>query len=953
MGTVRYSDPSAAARLNHVQSTKTTLVDVNGFGSWRPIPESRPPGLPFKPALQSIWQNSPPAQKPNGTQIGSSPLVCSLVANRAGLSSLSRDRAEPKPHPPADSFERSDQSQWAKFEPDPADHVRLAVGPPSRAPATQSPKPPQSDFPSMASRQNAYQVPSGFGAHRQGLMGSAPKFAPSFAEPRIRDITDGRWEDAPPVQSMADAYLQPSSAGASRNGSLPPSRSGNEPFSFNGVPKYHSRPSSGVSNVPTPASRRSSDDAVSPARVVENGHDPRRGQPSPRYELGQQYGDPQSLDDVVPTEHMRDITLQPWNGREPSPTDDRYSPHMVRNPQHGASQYSVVRHQDYSWPNRVDRRPSHAQPTPDYISHQQFQHFQMLMNQMQYQQQFTQYMPQQIYYPPVIPMQIPMPLPQIPMPAPTNRTYEPGVPVQSQLLREFKTGTKRDRRWELKDIYGHVVEFAGDTTGSRFLQGKLETANSDEKGYIFAEIFPNCLPLMRDVFGNYVIQKVFEHGDQKQKAMLADQMKTRVYELSNNMYACRVVQKAFDHILDDQRAMLVSELSKPGLVLGCCESLHGNHVIQKAIEVIPKQHIGFIYDELLDRVPKFADHTYGCRIVQRMLEQPDQGIRDQVLAQLYRVGVPALISSTYGNYVAQHVMEHGGDEGREWIFGVVVKDIRTYGRHKFASNVVEKCIEFGTVAQRKAILAAVLEYEAASKLPGGDSDDGVMGFIKCGFGNYVIRKSTVSRKAKLMPFRETAHVSARPGLRPAPQPRAAVPSRGAPDRQQEGRRRHRGQAPPPRQLSQRPPPDAADDRDGPRGRRRRLPPAGARARAADRAADRVRHAQQRRHAVAAAPTAGGDDAQGVVGRGDGAAAADATAACASGAAVAADGGGRGRRGQVAERDPRLNGFRRSRSRLFIGLPRFDNVLIHCWHIYDSPKNRHDLRVLRHIIPETL
>jgi mRNA-binding protein PUF3 len=224
--------------------------------------------------------------------------------------------------------------------------------------------------------------------------------------------------------------------------------------------------------------------------------------------------------------------------------------------------------------------------------------------------------------------------------------------------------------------------------------------------------------------------------------MLADQMKTRVYELSINMYACRVVQKAFDYILDDQRAMLVSELSKPGLVLGCVESLHGNHVIQKAIEVIPLQHIRFIYDELLDRVPRFADHLYGCRIVQRMLEQPDVEIRDKVLAELYRVG-PALITSTYGNYVAQHVMEHGGDAGREWIINVVVKDIRAYGRHKFASNVVEKCIEFGSPTHRKAILNAVLDCDAAVKVPGGDSEDGMLGFIKCAFGNYVIRKSVV------------------------------------------------------------------------------------------------------------------------------------------------------------------------------------------------------------------
>jgi mRNA-binding protein PUF3 len=88
-----------------------------------------------------------------------------------------------------------------------------------------------------------------------------------------------------------------------------------------------------------------------------------------------------------------------------------------------------------------------------------------------------------------------------------------------------------------------VVEFSGDQHGSRFIQQKLETANSDEKEQLFREIQPNALQLMTDVFGNYVIQKLFEHGNQVQKRVLAEQMKNHVMELSMQMYGCRVVQK--------------------------------------------------------------------------------------------------------------------------------------------------------------------------------------------------------------------------------------------------------------------------------------------------------------------------------------------------------------------------------------------------------------------------
>ena len=123
------------------------------------------------------------------------------------------------------------------------------------------------------------------------------------------------------------------------------------------------------------------------------------------------------------------------------------------------------------------------------------------------------------------------------------KDQDPARGMRSQLLDDFRSTSKSNKRYELKHIYGHIVEFSGDQHGSRFIQEKLESANSDEKDQVFKEIEPNALQLMRDVFGNYVIQKFFEHGNQVQKKILAGVMKGKVIDLSLQMYACRVVQK--------------------------------------------------------------------------------------------------------------------------------------------------------------------------------------------------------------------------------------------------------------------------------------------------------------------------------------------------------------------------------------------------------------------------
>lgn len=151
-------------------------------------------------------------------------------------------------------------------------------------------------------------------------------------------------------------------------------------------------------------------------------------------------------------------------------------------------------------------------------------------------------------------------------PVPGNYSIRPPQPqdpsksVRSVLLEEFRLNNKSSKRYELKDIYDHVVEFSGDQHGSRFIQQKLETANSDEKEQIFREIEPNAVQLMKDVFGNYVIQKIFEHGNQVQKKILAEKMRGKVVDLSVQVYACRVVQKVCPRIFGSPRMSVANGL---------------------------------------------------------------------------------------------------------------------------------------------------------------------------------------------------------------------------------------------------------------------------------------------------------------------------------------------------------------------------------------------------------
>ncbi|TQV99894.1 hypothetical protein V2A60_005321 [Cordyceps javanica] len=311
-----------------------------------------------------------------------------------------------------------------------------------------------------------------------------------------------------------------------------------------------------------------------------------------------------------------------------------------------------------------------------------------------------------------------------------SREQDPSKAVRSFLLEEFRQSNKSNKRYELKDIYNHVVEFSGDQHGSRFIQQKLETANSDEKEQVFREIEPNAIQLMKDVFGNYVVQKFFEHGNQVQKKILAEKMRGKVVDLSVQVYACRVVQKALEHVLVEQQAELTKELDPE--ILRVIRDQNGNHVIQKIIELVPRQYIDFIMDALRGQVTALASHTYGCRVIQRMLEHGTEADKLEIMTELH-ASSQILITDQYGNYVAQHVIQNGKPEDRDKLIQLVMSQLLTLSKHKFASNVVEKCIEHGTPQQRSAIRERLTTV-------GSDGMSPLQLMMRDQYGNYVIQK---------------------------------------------------------------------------------------------------------------------------------------------------------------------------------------------------------------------
>ncbi|KAL0374685.1 UNVERIFIED_CONTAM: Pumilio6, chloroplastic [Sesamum radiatum] len=287
---------------------------------------------------------------------------------------------------------------------------------------------------------------------------------------------------------------------------------------------------------------------------------------------------------------------------------------------------------------------------------------------------------------------------------------------------ELKSG--KGQRCELSDIAGHLVElrhvsanpvfcflkaeitygtnelfydlhFSIDQHGSRFIQQKLETCSVEEKASVFKEVVPHAPKLMTDVFGNYVIQKLFEYGSPEQMNYLANQLQGQILPLSLQMYGCRVIQK-------------------------------------KCIESIPTQNIQFIISSFRGQVAALSTHPYGCRVIQRVLEHCDDNTETQFIVDEILDSVCSLAQDQYGNYVTQHVLMRGKPRERNEIIEKLAGSIVQLSQHKFASNVVEKCLEYSDSTAREMLIKEIIGY--------GAKNDNVLIMMKDQYANYVVQK---------------------------------------------------------------------------------------------------------------------------------------------------------------------------------------------------------------------
>ena len=107
-----------------------------------------------------------------------------------------------------------------------------------------------------------------------------------------------------------------------------------------------------------------------------------------------------------------------------------------------------------------------------------------------------------------------------------------------------------------------------------------------------------------------------------------------------------------------------------------------------------------------------------------------------------------MVTDQYGNYVLQHILQHGRPEHRAVIIDNIKGRLLALAQHKFASNVIERALDFGSASEKRALVDEIVNpsvamFRAFQGMPDESSGGPVTPLqilMRDQFGNYVVQK---------------------------------------------------------------------------------------------------------------------------------------------------------------------------------------------------------------------
>ncbi|KAK0651430.1 armadillo-type protein [Cercophora newfieldiana] len=323
--------------------------------------------------------------------------------------------------------------------------------------------------------------------------------------------------------------------------------------------------------------------------------------------------------------------------------------------------------------------------------------------------------------------------------APTGYTGYSAIyhPATRQQPQDSQARVIRDRRQveneamarynnlTLQDVVGQIYGLCKDQHGCRFLQKQLEARQPEQIHAIWNETNQHVIELMTDPFGNYLCQKLLEYCNDDERTVLIQNASEAMVRIALNQHGTRALQKMIEHVSTPVQIKLIIDALRDQVV-ELIQDLNGNHVIQKCLNKLNAQDAGFIFEAVGRHCVDVGTHRHGCCVLQRCIDHADGGQKVWLIECITNNAV-TLVQDPFGNYVVQYIIDLNQDCFTDPVVRQFHGRIAALSRHKFSSNVIEKCLRCAPDLSKDMIVDELLA-------PGE-----MLNLLRDNFANYVIQ----------------------------------------------------------------------------------------------------------------------------------------------------------------------------------------------------------------------
>ncbi|KAJ6783459.1 hypothetical protein PWT90_04364 [Aphanocladium album] len=283
----------------------------------------------------------------------------------------------------------------------------------------------------------------------------------------------------------------------------------------------------------------------------------------------------------------------------------------------------------------------------------------------------------------------------------------------------------RYQNMPLESFRTQIYDLCKDQHGCRYLQKKLEERNPEQVHMIWLETNQHVIELMTDPFGNYLCQKLLEFCNDDERTVLIQNASQDMVRIALNQHGTRALQKMIEYVNTPQQVHLIIEALR-FRVVELIQDLNGNHVIQKCLNKLTSADAQFIFDAVGNNCIEVGTHRHGCCVLQRCIDHAS-GDQKHWLVSRITEHARILVQDPFGNYVVQYIIDLNEPTFTEPVVSMFKGCIGQLSRHKFSSNVIEKCLRCAQPPSKDLIVEEMLVPVEIERL------------LRDSFANYVIQ----------------------------------------------------------------------------------------------------------------------------------------------------------------------------------------------------------------------